>query len=591
MNEPIAIPGYRTLRELGAGGMATVHLAIQESFDREVALKIMSPMFNVDPSFATRFVREARIISQIHHASIVPVHDVGEYRRHQYLSMEYLPGGDLKHRLQQHGPNPKLALTVCRAISSALELAHKKGFVHRDIKPENILFREDGTPVLTDFGIARAIDSGTSLTRVGTLVGTPAYMSPEQIKGLELDGRSDLYSLGIVLFEMLTGSQPFRADSTLSLALKHITEDLPPLPAGVAQFQSVLDRLTARERDNRFTSGADVLEALNRFDANGMLRVPAQAVASVRNPTPYHSPNETLTQLREVPAVGPGAQPPLIPRSTRTLWIALGTAVISGAVGMTYMSTRPASEEPAATAQSTPAKTQIADPVAAQPTASSNEPMRAANAPALTPTMATKPPPSMSGAGALPRREAREPSAPQASKPSTRASRPPPVESAQSKPATTASTRGPMPEAQEVLPPTSAPAGARSLQIPLNLIDHALWGEERWRDAAEPERIARFLVDDIRILTLQMFAEDLGNGVARFGVRGNLTNSSLEERVVTLRIDLVNGSETTISIPLEVEVDEQEEEEFDHELQMAAGNIRTSPATRVRITLSSKVPE
>jgi hypothetical protein len=281
--------------------------------------------------------------------------------------------------------------------------------------------------------------------------------------------------------------------------------------------------------------------------------------------------------------VGPCAQPPLIPRSTRTLWIALGTAVISGAVGMTYMSTRPAQEGPAETAQSTPAKTQITDPVAAQPTASSNEPMRAANAPALTPTLATKPPPSMSGAGALPRRET--------SKPSTRAARQPPVEPAQSKPAVTASSRGPMPEAQEVLPPTSAPAGARSLQIPLNLIDHALWGSERWRDAAEPERIARFLVDDIRILTLQMYAEDLGNGVARFGVRGNLTNSSLEERVVTLRIDLVNGSDTSVSIPLEVEVDEQEEEEFDHELQMAAGNIRTSPATRVRITLSSKVPE
>src|ERR1044071_2971444 len=109
MTEPITIPGYRILRELGAGGMATVYLAIQESFDREVALKVMSPMFNVDPSFATRFVREARIISQIHHASIVPVHDVGEHRRHQYLSMEYLPGGDLKHRLQTQGPDATLA--------------------------------------------------------------------------------------------------------------------------------------------------------------------------------------------------------------------------------------------------------------------------------------------------------------------------------------------------------------------------------------------------------------------------------------------------------------------------------------------------
>src|SRR5688572_23116940 len=146
MSESISIPGYRIIRKLGQGGMASVHLAVQESFDREVALKVMSPFLNSDPSFATRFLREARIVAQIHHSSIVPVMDVGQHGGLHYLSMEYLPGGDLKQRVVEgrHGVN--LALHVCVAISSALDLAHRKGFVHRDIKPENILFREDGTP-------------------------------------------------------------------------------------------------------------------------------------------------------------------------------------------------------------------------------------------------------------------------------------------------------------------------------------------------------------------------------------------------------------------------------------------------------------
>ena len=245
MSDTIVIPGYRIVRQLGHGGMASVHLAIQESFEREVALKVMSPLLNSDPSFSIRFMREARIVAHIHHASIVPVFDVGEHHSHHYLSMEYLPGGDLKQRVQDGRCDAAFAVDVCCTLSSALDLAHRKGFVHRDIKPENILFREGGTPVLTDFGIARAIDSGTTLTVAGMLVGTPSYMSPEQVKGLELDGRSDLYSLGIVFYEMLTGAAPFRADSMLSLALKHLTEPLPQLPAEHAAYQSFLDQLTA----------------------------------------------------------------------------------------------------------------------------------------------------------------------------------------------------------------------------------------------------------------------------------------------------------------------------------------------------------
>lgn len=266
MSEALAIPGYSIERKLGRGGMAAVYLAIQQSFEREVALKIMSPLLNSDPTFTTRFMREARIVAHMHHASIVPVFDVGEHQPHHYLSMEYLPGGDLKQRIQEGQCTPQFAVEVCIAVSSALDLAHRKGFIHRDVKPENILFREDGTPVLTDFGIARALDSGTSLTMAGMLVGTPSYMSPEQVKGLEVDGRSDLYSLGIVLYEMLTGGVPFRADSTLSVALKHLTEPLPKLPPELAHFQPVLDRMTAKERDARYASGAEVAQALREVN-------------------------------------------------------------------------------------------------------------------------------------------------------------------------------------------------------------------------------------------------------------------------------------------------------------------------------------
>jgi Protein kinase domain len=285
MIETNTIPGYRVIRQLGQGGSATTYLAIQLSFERQVALKVMSPTLNADPTFAMRFVREARIVAQMHHASIVPVFDVGEHRPYHYLSMEYLPGGDLRQRIVEGRSSLALALDVCMALCSALEVAHRKGFVHRDIKPQNILFREDGAPVLTDFGIARAIDVGTSLTVAGMFVGTPAYMSPEQVKGTDLDARTDLYSLGMVFYEMLTGNVPFRvdSDSALSIAMKHLNETLPPLPLEFARYQPIVDRLTAKDRNQRYASATEVLHALRAMSegegsrASTLVRTAARA--------------------------------------------------------------------------------------------------------------------------------------------------------------------------------------------------------------------------------------------------------------------------------------------------------------------------
>ena len=308
MAEKIEIAGYTIERKLGQGGMASVFLAIQQSFEREVALKVMSPLLNSDPSFTTRFIREARIVAHIHHASIVPVYDVGERHPFHYLSMEYLPGGDLKQRILKGKCEPRLVVDCCIAICGALDVAHRKGFIHRDIKPENILFREDGTPVLTDFGIARALDRGASLTVAGMIVGTPSYMSPEQVKGIELDGRSDLYSLGIVCYEMLTGTVPFRADSSMSVAIKHLIDPMPPLPPELRAYQPFIDRLTAKDRNERYTTGGDAAQALR-----AICRAANKANATILMPRPA-----AVTELLTLP----------VKPSRVTEWLARARAVV-----------------------------------------------------------------------------------------------------------------------------------------------------------------------------------------------------------------------------------------------------------------------
>lgn len=361
MSEAIAIPGYSIERKLGRGGMAAVYLAIQQSFEREVALKVMSPVLNSDPSFTTRFMREARIVAHMHHASIVPVFDVGEHQPHHYLSMEYLSGGDLKQKILQGRCDVQFAVEVCIAVSSALDLAHRKGFVHRDVKPENVLFREDGTPVLTDFGIARAIDTGTSLTMAGMLVGTPSYMSPEQVKGLELDGRSDLYSLGIVFYEMLTGGVPFRADSTLSVALKHLTEPLPKLPPELVHFQPVLARMTAKERDARYASGTEVIQALRQIVEVS----PDQTLVRSFSELGLKKAPTVVQKQPEVPTPKPSLQ--VDPRWLPWAGVAMGIIVLIAAFTLGSNDKPVVSDAPVAAAQNSSVPAQSGDSSGATP--------------------------------------------------------------------------------------------------------------------------------------------------------------------------------------------------------------------------------
>ena len=261
----IEIPGYHILRQLGRGGMATVYLATQESVQREVALKVMSPALLVDPDFAERFLREARIAAKLHHRHVVGIHDVARHGDYNTIAMEYLGGGPVLPR--DGSTRPVLfALRVTREIALALNYAHAKGFVHRDVKPDNILLREDGSSALTDFGIARAADPAARMTRTGAVVGTPHYMSPEQARGRTVDGRADLYSLGIVLHEMLLGRVPYTAEDSLAVGIMHVNEPVPVLPERFAALQPLLGRMLAKQPDARFQSGQQLAEAIERLE-------------------------------------------------------------------------------------------------------------------------------------------------------------------------------------------------------------------------------------------------------------------------------------------------------------------------------------
>ena len=284
------IPGYKILRQLGRGGMATVYLALQESVEREVALKVMSPYLLTDPTFGDRFLREARIAAKMTHRHIVQVHDVGRAGDHHYIAMEYLSEGEVIAK-DGHGLDVMSVLKASKEIASALGYAHAKGFIHRDVKPDNILKRDDGAAVLTDFGIARAADSQTHMTQTGSVIGTPHYMSPEQARGRTVDGRADLYSLGVVFHEMLLGRVPFTADDSLAVGIMHITQPVPELPTHLRAFQPVLDRLLAKLPEERFQTGDELVDALEDLEARALggefpdLLAPA-TMTRVRLPAP-----------------------------------------------------------------------------------------------------------------------------------------------------------------------------------------------------------------------------------------------------------------------------------------------------------------
>ena len=261
-------PEYEIEKELGRGGSATVYLARQKKLDRQVALKVMHGTLTTDAALTERFVREARIVAKLSHKNILPVFDVGEDPGGAgvFIAMEYLPGGSLQDRY----PLLKVSelLEVLLQVTEALAFAHERGFVHRDVKPENILFRSPKEVLLADFGIARSTEPVTQMTQTGTLLGTPDYMSPEQLNGSgELDGRSDLYSLGIMFFEMLAGVRPFRGDTFVRTAMMHLTHEVPDLPEVSRRFAPCVHTLLAKDAAERYSDAGALRQELRALQS------------------------------------------------------------------------------------------------------------------------------------------------------------------------------------------------------------------------------------------------------------------------------------------------------------------------------------
>ncbi|MEM7251651.1 MAG: protein kinase [Pseudomonadota bacterium] len=264
------IPGFQIKKTIGKGGMATAYLAVEEAENRIVALKVLKLRDEgLEPreqkTQIERFKREGQLVASMAHPNIVKVYGVGSTERLLYLSMEYLGGGDLKTRLHS-GLSQGVALDIVESIAEALGYAHARNIIHRDVKPTNILFRRDGVPLLSDFGIAKTTsDDVTDLTTIGMLLGSPTYMSPEQAEGRELDPRTDLYSLGVILYEMLTGMPPFVDPSALKVIVKHAQEPVPPLPNELDIYQPLIDGLLEKDRDRRIQSAGDLLEQIDEL--------------------------------------------------------------------------------------------------------------------------------------------------------------------------------------------------------------------------------------------------------------------------------------------------------------------------------------
>lgn len=343
------VAGYRVKHRIGRGGMADVYLAEQESLRRSVALKVLHQELACDASYVLRFENEARAAASLIHGNIVQIYEVGAVGNLHYIAQEYVDGQNLGQVLVRHGPiAPALAINMLIQVAAALQKAADAGIVHRDIKPENIMVTKTGEVKVADFGLARMYrdDQAVNLTKVGMTLGTPLYMSPEQVEGKALDCRSDIYSLGITAYHMLAGAPPFEGENAFTVAVKHLQEEplalldrAADVPPPLAQ---IVHRMIAKDRAARFQSPLEVIRALQELPA-------AEAKVNTGNGSgPWHSPElaslvrhhlETTQRLETVIL-----SEQLLPKKSARRWPLVAVMVVMAVVGaVTAWGSRPRS--------------------------------------------------------------------------------------------------------------------------------------------------------------------------------------------------------------------------------------------------------
>jgi predicted Ser/Thr protein kinase len=323
---PSSFGRYQIKTEIGRGGMAVVYHAFDPRFGREVAIKVLPQQFLFDPQFRERFEREAKTVAMLEHDAIVPVYDFGEQNDQPFIVMRYMAGGSLEQRLRR-GPMSLQEITpIFTRLAGALDVAHAAGVIHRDLKPGNILFDRYGKAFLSDFGIARLVQAGFATMTGSAIVGTPAYMSPEQVEGeKDLDGRSDVYALGVILFQMLTGSTPYQAATPAKVLIMHLMEPVPHVTGVKADltpdFDTLIERAMAKTRDQRYQTAGAMASALETVFSSRATLVPtsppplaetflAETLLPAAEPALPAVEVTRAAQPRAVEAEQPAPQPP-----------------------------------------------------------------------------------------------------------------------------------------------------------------------------------------------------------------------------------------------------------------------------------------
>lgn len=342
METGYAVAGrYKIIRPIGEGGMANVYLAQDLILDRQVAVKVLRLDLRNDPDTVRRFTREALATTELNHPNIVSIYDVGEENSMQYIIMEYIKGTDLKKYIVEHFPIPyQRVIDIMTQILSAVQNAHAHNIIHRDLKPQNILVDEDGNVKISDFGIAIAL-SETAMTQTNTLLGSVHYLSPEQARGSMATKRSDIYSLGIVLYELLMGMVPFEGESAVSIAIKHFQDEVPPVrnydPRIPQALENVVLKATAKDPDERYSGVdammADLATSLSASRAHEPKFVPSKAddlsetkVIPALDPEGITQTNNDEEQVKEAESTQKKVKKPA--KSKRKWWLLGGGVVL-----------------------------------------------------------------------------------------------------------------------------------------------------------------------------------------------------------------------------------------------------------------------